>query len=97
MHASEQRVLTGLAASDLTDVYRLLHGYGRQEFSWYHPVSNNGFRLDHVLASRALRAHECRYLDQFRTVEAEKYPSLTFTKLSDHAAMEVDFDLLSTP
>jgi exonuclease III len=97
MHASERRVLTGLAAFDLTDVYRALHGYGRQEFSWYHPVSNNGFRLDHVLASRSLRARECRYLDQFRTVEREKYPGLGFTKLSDHAAMEVDFEPLPAP
>ena len=92
MHASERHVLIGLAAADLTDVYRSLHGYERQEFSWYHPASNNGFRLDHVLASRSLRAYECRYLDQFRTVAAEKYPGLGFTKLSDHAAMEVDFD-----
>ena len=97
MHASEQQVLTGLAASDLTDVYRMLHGYGRQEFSWYHPVSNNGFRLDHVLASRSLGARECRYLDQFRTVEPDKYTGLGFTKLSDHAAMEVDFDPIPLP
>ncbi len=92
MHASERKVLTGLAAFDLTDVYRSLHGYGRQEFSWYHPSSGNGFRLDHVLASRSLNARECRYLEAFRTPHAEKYVGLGFNKLSDHAAMEVDFD-----
>lgn len=92
MHASERHVLTGLAAFDLTDVYRMLHGYGRQEFSWYHPVSRNGFRLDHVLASRSLGARECQYLDHFRAAEPDKYPGLGFAKLSDHAAMEVLFD-----
>ena len=97
MHASEQKVLTGLAPFDLTDAYRTLHGYGRQEFSWYHPVSQNGFRLDHVLASRSLRAQECRYLEAFRTPRPEAYTGLGFNKLSDHAAMEVIFDPAPTP
>lgn len=92
MHAGERKVLTGLAAFDLTDVYRTLHGYGRQEFSWFHAASGNGFRLDHILASRSLRARECRYLDAFRTTVPETYTGLGFNKLSDHAAMEVDFD-----
>jgi len=91
MHASERQVLTGLAAFGLADVYRALHGYARQEFSWYHPVSQNGFRLDHVLASPALGAKECRYLEAFRTPHPERYTGLGFNKLSDHAAMEVDF------
>jgi exonuclease III len=85
------------AAFDLTNVYRTLHGYERQEFRWYHPASNNCFRLDHVPASRSLRARGCRSLDQFRTVEREKYPGLGVTKLSDHAAMEVDFEPLPQP
>ncbi|MGI8687247.1 MAG: endonuclease/exonuclease/phosphatase family protein [Thermomicrobiales bacterium] len=92
MHASERQVVTGLAAFDLADVYRALHGYARQEFSWYHPVSQNGFRLDHVLASRALGAKECRYLEAFRAPHPETYTGLGFNKLSDHAAMEVDFE-----
>jgi len=92
MHAGERKVLTGLGAYDLTDVYRTLHGYGRQEFSWYHAASGNGFRLDHILASRSLRARECRYLNAFRTTAPETYIGLGFNKLSDHAAMEVDFD-----
>lgn len=91
MHASEQKVLTGLAAYDLADVYRTLHGYARQEFSWRHASSGNGFRLDHVLASRTLGARECRYLDEFRTAKSEAYTGLGFVTLSDHAAMEVDF------
>lgn len=96
MHASERAVLLGLADFDLIDVYRTLHGYARQEFSWYHPVSNNGFRLDHVLASRSLRPCACRYLDDFRTVAPERFTGHTFTKLSDHAAMEVDFEPATT-
>ncbi len=91
MHASERNVLTGLAAFDLTDVYRALHGYARQEFSWYHLASGNGFRLDHILASRSLGARDCRYLEDFRTPHPERYAGLGFDKLSDHAAMEVNF------
>ena len=90
MHRSERDVLLGLAAFDLADVYRNLHGYLRQDLSWYHPVSGNGFRLDHVLASRSLRAATCQYLDHFRTMRAEYYPH-GFTRLSDHAALEVVF------
>lgn len=92
MHTSERAVFLGLAAYDLTDVYRTLHGYARQEFSWYHPVSNNGFRLDHVLASRSLRPRACRYLNDFRTAAPEQFTGHNFTKLSDHAAIEVDFE-----
>lgn len=91
MHVSEQKVLTGLAAFDLADVYRTLHGYGRQEFSWYHLASGNGFRLDHILASRSLGARECRYLEEFRAPHPERYSGLGFNKLSDHAALEGDF------
>lgn len=87
----ERKMLRDLAAYDLTDVYRSLHGYTRQDLSWYHLASGKGFRLDHVLASRALGATECHYLDHFRTARPEEYGTFAFTKLSDHAAMEVVF------
>jgi exonuclease III len=92
MHACERKVLTGLAEFGLADVYRALYGYDRQEFSWYHAASGNGFRLDHVLASPSLGARACRYLDAFRTEAPEMYAGYGFIKLSDHAAIEVDFD-----
>jgi exonuclease III len=91
MDASERKVLRDLAAFDLTDVYRTLHGYTPQEKSWYHPVSGNGFRLDHILASRALQPSECRYLDAFRTAQPGTFDAFRFAKLSDHAAMEAVF------
>ena len=91
MDASERKVLMGLAAFGLVDAYRAVHGYDRQEFSWYHPASGNGFRLDHVLASPSLRPQACRYLDAFRTETPEQFPGLGFTKLSDHAAIEAIF------
>ncbi|MHB8645289.1 MAG: endonuclease/exonuclease/phosphatase family protein [Thermomicrobiales bacterium] len=88
----ERQMLRGLAAYDLTDVYRTLHGYARQDLSWYHRASGNGFRLDHVLASRSLGATACRYLDHFRTVPPEPFAAPGFRTLSDHAAIEVDFN-----
>lgn len=89
--ANERKILRDLAAHDLTDVYRTLHGYTRQDLSWYHLASGKGFRLDHVLASHALGATECHYLDHFRTARPEEYGTFAFNKLSDHAAMEVVF------
>jgi exonuclease III len=91
MHASELRMLRDLAAFDLVDVYRTLHGFTPQDKSWYHPVSGNGFRLDHILASRALRATECRYLDTFRAAPPETDGTFRFAHLSDHAAIEAVF------
>jgi exonuclease III len=75
-------VLTGLAAHDLADVYRQLHGYSLQEFSWYWTGQGReiGRRFDHVFAASELDARECRYLHEFRT-----------SGLSDHAPIEVDF------
>lgn len=91
MHASELLILRDLAAFDLIDIYRALHGYIPQDKSWYHPVSGNGFRLDHILASRALRATECRYLDHFRAAPPETWEAYRFSQLSDHAAIEAVF------
>lgn len=75
----ERLLLTGLAEHDLVDVFRALHGYGVEAFSWY-PSRGHGFRLDHVFASRGLNPVTCVYLDGFRT-----------GGLSDHAAMLAAF------
>jgi exonuclease III len=78
----ERGVLIGLAEFDLPDVFRTLHGFGRQEFSWYlHRKGRRiGRRFDHVFASKRLKAMRCGYLHRFR----EK-------NLSDHSPLEVDF------
>jgi exonuclease III len=83
----ERQVLQGLAAFDLPDVYRRLHGNARPAYSWY-PVRKDphrqiqmiGRRFDHCFASASLRPASCTYLQTFRE-----------SGLSDHAALEVVF------
>lgn len=79
---AERDVLTGLAAYDLADVYRRLHGYGRDGFSWYWRGNGQlvGRRFDHIFASAALGAVACDYLDALRAAG-----------LSDHAPLLADF------
>lgn len=80
--AAERAVLTGLAAYDLPDIFRLLHGYGVEGFSWAltHKGREIRRRIDHVFASRSLGPQECTYLHAWRE-----------GKLSDHAAIEAVF------
>lgn len=80
---AERNVLQGLARFDLCDVFRLLHGYKAQEFSWYvvRKSGRKGRRFDHVFASASLKPVACRYLHTFR----EK-------RLSDHSPIEVCFE-----
>jgi len=81
--AAERDILLGLAAYDLPDVFRLLHGYGAEAFSW---VLRRGARtvrrrFDHIFASTSLRPSACAYLHDVRECG-----------LSDHAALEAAFD-----
>jgi exonuclease III len=73
-------VLEGLGEFDLVDVYRGLHGYDAQEISYIVRSTGNGYRYDHVFASRELNPVTCRYLHAPRE-----------RGLSDHSAIEVDF------
>jgi exonuclease III len=83
----ERQILLGLAAYDLPDISRRLHGYERQACGWY-PVRKApqrqacliGRRFDHLLASTALMPESCTYLQTFRA-----------SGLSDHAALEAVF------
>jgi len=78
----ERNVLHGLADFDLPDVYRALHGYGRDDFTWYWKGTGSsvGRRFDHVFASRKLNPVRCEYLHSLREAG-----------LSDHSPIEVDF------
>jgi exonuclease III len=82
-HQGELSVIRGLAESNLTDVFRQLHGYNTEEFSFI--VRRKGEivsrrRFDHVFASQELRPQQCIYLHNFREM-----------KLSDHSPIEVLF------
>ncbi|MCI0392387.1 MAG: endonuclease/exonuclease/phosphatase family protein [Acidobacteria bacterium] len=80
----ERNVLKGLANYDLKDVYRLVHGYERQEFSWYAKRKGLtiGRRFDHIFCSSSLNPVICEYLHEFREMG-----------LSDHSAIEACFDI----
>ena len=77
--AAELAMLVGLWEHNFIDVFRSLYGYADRAPSWH--GSRRGYRLDHVLASPALRPTACRYVDEVRT-----------ERLSDHAAVEAVFD-----
>jgi exonuclease III len=78
--SAERNLLLGLSNYGLDDTFRALHGYGVDERSWETTQSKRGRRFDHVFASRALGAVECRYLHGFR-----------LEGLSDHSAIETVF------
>jgi exonuclease III len=88
---AERNILKGLGELfDLTDVFRLIHGYDIRQFSWYWKGKVNdmpkliGRRYDHVFAARTLKPVSCVYLHEFRTSEPKP--------LSDHSPIEVVFE-----
>lgn len=81
--AGERSVIEGLTEFDLPDVYRLLNGYGVQDYSWIlwrkgRVISRR--RFDYIFASRELKPIKCHYLHNFRESGA-----------SDHSAIEAVF------
>lgn len=82
--AGERSVLRGLEDVGLRDVYRALHGYGDDAYSF--ALRRKGKevrrRFDHVLASDSLRPVSCEYLHEVRE-----------RGLSDHAPLEAAFAL----
>lgn len=81
--AVERTVMEGGASRHLVDAYRYLHGYSRQESSWFAKRKERriGRRFDHAFCSRALRIWRCEYLHAVRE-----------EGLSDHSALELDFE-----
>jgi exonuclease III len=79
---AERNILEGLSRFDLAEVYRMLHGYQREDFSWY--TNRNGVirgrRFDHVFASASLEPLSCTYIHSLREAG-----------LSDHSPIEVVF------
>jgi exonuclease III len=81
--AAERSLVTGLAEWDLHDAFRELNGYERRDVSWVMHTRarrKSGHRLDHVLASRSLRAQHCDYMHEWREAG-----------LSDHSPIEAVF------
>ncbi|MEX2080079.1 MAG: endonuclease/exonuclease/phosphatase family protein [Dehalococcoidia bacterium] len=68
----------------LIDAFRACHGYDRQDISWAwkNRGRTGGYRLDHILASPALRPTHCEYDHEHR-----------LSGLSDHSPMVADFAL----
>ena len=81
--AAERTVMEGGGSRHLIDAYRQLHGYGRQESSWFVKRKERriGRRFDHAFCSRALRVRRCEYLHSVRE-----------QGLSDHSALELEFE-----
>jgi exonuclease III len=67
-HEGEKSVLVGLREYDLHDAFRKVHGYGREEYSWYWRGygRQRGRRFDHILTSEVLRPVRCEYLHEAR-------------------------------
>ena len=83
--AGELGVVPGLRELGYSDAFRVLHGYARREPSWtwrQRAGHSGGWRLDHVFASAELRPVRCAYHHAWRD-----------EGLSDHSAVEADFEL----
>lgn len=83
--AAERRLMLGLPARGLRDLYRSLNGYRAPAYSW--TIKNRGRwitprRFDHAFASHHIQAQRCTY---------NHAPRLS--NLSDHAPLELDFHL----
>jgi exonuclease III len=81
---AERGVMQGLQNSILIDAYRHLHGYGRQEFSWFlkRKELRIGRRFDHAFCSPDVKVLACEYLHHLREAG-----------LSDHSPLELDFNI----
>ncbi len=77
----ERSVLEGLRRYDLSDAFRGIHGYHKEDFSYF--TMNRGNRVerrfDHIFASSSLNVERCKYLHGLEN-------------LSDHAPMEAVFN-----
>ena len=70
--ADERALFDQLLACDLQDVSRALDPTNDRLFTWWPPwrgmrQKNQGWRIDYVLASGALKANECRVLSYVGT------------------------------
>lgn len=64
--AAERNVIQGLGKYGMYDVFRGLHGYEREAFSWEATNKVSRYRYDHVFASEVFKPVACEYLHEFR-------------------------------
>jgi exodeoxyribonuclease III len=86
---AELGVVPGLRDLGYRDAFRVLHGYAHREPSWtWRRIAGHGggWRLDHVFASPQLEPIHSVYHHGWRE-----------DGLSDHSALEADFELMSEP
>jgi exonuclease III len=82
--AAELAVVPGLSDVGYRDAYRALHGYESRSPSWTWKViagHDGGWRLDHIFLSAPLLPVACQYHHDWRE-----------QGLSDHSALEADFE-----
>lgn len=64
--AAERNVIQGLSEYGMRDVFRTLHGYGKEGFSWEATNKVSRYRYDHIFASTSFKAVSCDYLHEVR-------------------------------
>lgn len=84
--------LRGLVTHGWRDAYREVHPNGR-EYSWWN--KRRGFRIDHVLLSRAMRAPSgvgyVAEIDGIHLTQSRSDGAAISSALSDHAALMTDW------
>jgi len=87
--AAERDVIEGLAALDLPDVYRQLHGNGPQTASWVQKRSatRTERRCDHVFATPSLRASAFDYRYEWREAASATIPRPRCSSIPTFVAM----------
>jgi exonuclease III len=77
----------GLQRYGMVDVFRAVHGYERNERSWFFTRHGSvfGYRLDHIMVSQDIAPLACWYEHAART------------GLSDHSPMVADLQLPGEP
>ncbi len=78
-----KEVFRGEQLHGMRDLFRSLHGYGVEEFSFRRPTLS---RYDHIFGSEHFRVSSCEYLHPFRE-----------EKVSDHSPLVTELGFLRRP
>ena len=82
-HDAEYNLLRGISDIGYLDYFRHLNGFETEAYSWISNVnSNHRYRFDHAIGPQKMMLKEAKYLNE-----------LIELKLSDHAALLLDFEV----